>query len=43
VLGIVDSGLPGPKGNREFVVHMHESKHGADPDDVDRWIDTAVG
>jgi 23S rRNA (cytidine1920-2'-O)/16S rRNA (cytidine1409-2'-O)-methyltransferase len=43
VLGVVDSGLPGPKGNREFVVHMRESEQGAKPDDVDRWIDTAVG
>ncbi len=43
VLGVVDSGLPGPKGNREFVVHMRESEHGAKPDDVDRWIDSAVG
>ena len=22
VLGVVDSGLPGPKGNREFLLHL---------------------
>jgi 23S rRNA (cytidine1920-2'-O)/16S rRNA (cytidine1409-2'-O)-methyltransferase len=43
VLGVVDSGLPGPKGNREFVVHLRESDHQPEPDDVDRWIDTAIG
>lgn len=43
VLGVVDSGLPGPKGNREFVVHLRESETGAEPDDVERWIQAAVG
>jgi 23S rRNA (cytidine1920-2'-O)/16S rRNA (cytidine1409-2'-O)-methyltransferase len=43
VLGVVDSGLPGPKGNREFVVHLKESDRTTDPDDLDRWIDTAIG
>ncbi len=43
VLGVVDSGLPGPKGNREFFVHLRASEHPADSDDVDRWIDRAVG
>ncbi len=43
VLGVVDSGLPGPKGNREFVVHLRESEHAAEPDDIDRWIDAAIG
>jgi 23S rRNA (cytidine1920-2'-O)/16S rRNA (cytidine1409-2'-O)-methyltransferase len=42
VRGIVDSGLPGPKGNREFVVHLQHSQEAADPDDLDRWIDEAV-
>ena len=42
VLGVVDSGLPGPKGNREFIVHLHESQETAEPDDLDRWIDEAV-
>ncbi len=43
VLGVVDSGLPGPKGNREFFVHLRESEDAAQPDDVDRWIDAAIG
>ena len=43
VLGVVDSGLPGPKGNREFVVHLRESETGAERDDIKRWIEAAVG
>jgi 23S rRNA (cytidine1920-2'-O)/16S rRNA (cytidine1409-2'-O)-methyltransferase len=43
VLGVVDSGVPGPKGNREFVVHLRESDRVTDPDDLNRWIETAVG
>jgi hypothetical protein len=35
--------LPGPKGNREFVLHLSESDQVAEPDDIDRWIDEAVG
>lgn len=42
VLGVVDSGLPGPKGNREFVLHLRESETRAEPDDVERWIEAAV-
>lgn len=42
-LGVVDSGLPGPKGNREFLVHLIDSPEPTDPDDLDRWIDDAVG
>ncbi|MEO5576081.1 MAG: TlyA family RNA methyltransferase [Gaiellaceae bacterium] len=41
-VGVVDSGLPGPKGNREFFVHLINS---ADPvllDDIDQRIDRAV-
>ena len=41
--GIVDSGLPGPKGNREFVVHLIASEEPSDPDELERWIDDAVG
>src|SRR5262245_32095321 len=41
--GVVDSGLPGPKGNREFVVHFVHDPHPALPDDLDRWLDDAVG
>ena len=42
-LGVVDSGLPGPKGNREFLVHLTDSREPTDPDELDRWIDDAVG
>ncbi|MGH3111219.1 MAG: TlyA family RNA methyltransferase [Gaiellaceae bacterium] len=41
-VGVVDSGLPGPKGNREFFVHLLERAPPADPDDIDRWIAEAV-
>jgi 23S rRNA (cytidine1920-2'-O)/16S rRNA (cytidine1409-2'-O)-methyltransferase len=43
VAGIVDSGHPGPKGNREFVVHLIASERPSDPDDLERRIDAAVG
>jgi 23S rRNA (cytidine1920-2'-O)/16S rRNA (cytidine1409-2'-O)-methyltransferase len=43
LVGVVDSGLPGPKGNREFFVHLIHSEEPAQRDDVDRWIDDAVG
>lgn len=43
VAGIVDSGLPGPKGNREFVVHLRSGEEAHDPDDIARRIDDAVG
>jgi len=41
--GVVDSGLPGPKGNREFFVHLVHRPDAPTPDDIDRWIDEAVG
>jgi 23S rRNA (cytidine1920-2'-O)/16S rRNA (cytidine1409-2'-O)-methyltransferase len=43
VEGVVDSGLPGPKGNREFFVHLRSDRERPGPDDVDRWIERAVG
>jgi 23S rRNA (cytidine1920-2'-O)/16S rRNA (cytidine1409-2'-O)-methyltransferase len=43
VAGVVDSGHPGPKGNREFVVHLIASQEPSDPDDIERRIDAAVG
>ncbi len=43
VLGVVDSGLPGPKGNREFLVHLIDSPEPTDADDLERWIDDAIG
>jgi 23S rRNA (cytidine1920-2'-O)/16S rRNA (cytidine1409-2'-O)-methyltransferase len=42
VVGVVDSGLPGPKGNREFFVHLVNGSTPSDPDDIDRWIAEAV-
>ena len=43
VAGVVDSGHPGPKGNREFVVHLIASERPSDPDELERRIDAAVG
>lgn len=43
VAGVVDSGHPGPKGNREFVVHLIASEKPPDPDELERRIDAAVG
>jgi 23S rRNA (cytidine1920-2'-O)/16S rRNA (cytidine1409-2'-O)-methyltransferase len=40
--GVVDSGLPGPKGNREFFVHLVNRPGRAKADDIDRWIAEAV-
>jgi 23S rRNA (cytidine1920-2'-O)/16S rRNA (cytidine1409-2'-O)-methyltransferase len=42
VVGVVDSGLPGPKGNREFLLHLVQSDHPTLPDDLDARIDDAV-
>ena len=42
VLGVVDSGLPGPKGNREFLLHLAHSDDPRLPDDLDERIDAAV-
>jgi 23S rRNA (cytidine1920-2'-O)/16S rRNA (cytidine1409-2'-O)-methyltransferase len=41
-LGVVDSGLPGPKGNREFFLHLEQSDHPSLPDDLDERIAAAV-
>jgi len=43
VAGVVDSGLPGPKGNREFVLHLEADDRPGLPADLDRWIDDATG
>jgi len=42
-VAVVDSGLPGPKGNREFFLHLVHSARARLPDELDRWIDEAVG
>jgi 23S rRNA (cytidine1920-2'-O)/16S rRNA (cytidine1409-2'-O)-methyltransferase len=41
-IAAVDSGLPGPKGNREFFLHLVHSDRPGLPDDLDDWIATAV-
>jgi 23S rRNA (cytidine1920-2'-O)/16S rRNA (cytidine1409-2'-O)-methyltransferase len=41
-VGVADSGLPGPKGNRELFVHLVERDAPALPPDLERWIDAAV-
>jgi 23S rRNA (cytidine1920-2'-O)/16S rRNA (cytidine1409-2'-O)-methyltransferase len=42
IVGVVDSGLRGPKGNREFFVHLVNAPSRANPDDIDRWIAQAI-
>jgi 23S rRNA (cytidine1920-2'-O)/16S rRNA (cytidine1409-2'-O)-methyltransferase len=42
-VGVVDSGLPGPKGNREFVLHLVNRQEPRLPDDIDSRIAAAVG
>jgi 23S rRNA (cytidine1920-2'-O)/16S rRNA (cytidine1409-2'-O)-methyltransferase len=41
--GAVDSGLPGPKGNREFFLHLLHDDRASLPEELDAWIDAAVG
>jgi 23S rRNA (cytidine1920-2'-O)/16S rRNA (cytidine1409-2'-O)-methyltransferase len=41
--GIVDSGLPGPKGNHEFVLHLVHADHPELPAELDDWIADAAG
>ena len=42
VAGVVDSGLPGPKGNREFFLQLRHADDPKLPDDLDERIDKAV-
>jgi 23S rRNA (cytidine1920-2'-O)/16S rRNA (cytidine1409-2'-O)-methyltransferase len=42
VRGVVDSGLPGPKGNRETFAHLVHSEQPALPDDLDERIERAL-
>jgi 23S rRNA (cytidine1920-2'-O)/16S rRNA (cytidine1409-2'-O)-methyltransferase len=42
VVDVVDSGLPGPKGNREFFLHLTQADDPTLPDDLDERIDAAV-
>jgi len=43
VAGVVDSGLPGPKGNREFFLQLEHDDDPRLPDELDAWIAAAVG
>jgi 23S rRNA (cytidine1920-2'-O)/16S rRNA (cytidine1409-2'-O)-methyltransferase len=43
VAGVVDSGLPGPKGNREFFLHLVHRQEPEIPDELESWIDHAIG
>jgi 23S rRNA (cytidine1920-2'-O)/16S rRNA (cytidine1409-2'-O)-methyltransferase len=40
--GVVDSGLPGPKGNREVFLHLVHREHPHLLDDIDARIDAAI-
>jgi 23S rRNA (cytidine1920-2'-O)/16S rRNA (cytidine1409-2'-O)-methyltransferase len=42
-VGVADSGLPGPKGNREFFVHLSNREGAKLPPELDDWIADAVG
>ena len=42
VAGVVDSGLPGPKGNREFFLHLVHRDEPELPDELESWIDEAI-
>jgi 23S rRNA (cytidine1920-2'-O)/16S rRNA (cytidine1409-2'-O)-methyltransferase len=39
---VVESGLPGPKGNREFFLWLVDTERAALPPELDRWIAEAV-
>ncbi len=42
VAGVVDSGLPGPKGNHEFFLHLLHTRDPRLPDDLDEQIEQAL-
>jgi 23S rRNA (cytidine1920-2'-O)/16S rRNA (cytidine1409-2'-O)-methyltransferase len=42
-VGVVDSGLPGPKGNREVFLHLRHREHPRLLDDIDARIAAAIG
>jgi 23S rRNA (cytidine1920-2'-O)/16S rRNA (cytidine1409-2'-O)-methyltransferase len=41
--GVVDSALPGPKGNREFFLYLVHNERPRLPDELESWIESAVG
>jgi 23S rRNA (cytidine1920-2'-O)/16S rRNA (cytidine1409-2'-O)-methyltransferase len=42
VAGVVDSGLPGPKGNREFFLQLVHRERPELPRELESWIDEAI-
>jgi 23S rRNA (cytidine1920-2'-O)/16S rRNA (cytidine1409-2'-O)-methyltransferase len=42
-VGVTDSGLPGPKGNREFFLHLVHRPDPELPPELDGWIGDAAG
>ena len=42
-IGVADSGLPGPKGNREFFLHLVHRERSELPPELEDWIAHAVG
>jgi 23S rRNA (cytidine1920-2'-O)/16S rRNA (cytidine1409-2'-O)-methyltransferase len=43
VRAVVDSGLPGPKGNREFFLHLVHCERPVLHEELGGWIERAVG
>jgi 23S rRNA (cytidine1920-2'-O)/16S rRNA (cytidine1409-2'-O)-methyltransferase len=41
--GVIDSGLPGPKGNHEYVLHLVHRPDAELPGELGEWIVDAVG
>jgi len=42
-IGVADSGRPGPKGNREFFLHLADDAGPTLPIELESWIADAVG
>jgi 23S rRNA (cytidine1920-2'-O)/16S rRNA (cytidine1409-2'-O)-methyltransferase len=42
-VGVADSGLPGPKGNRETFLHLVARDEPVLAPELDDWIEHAVG
>jgi 23S rRNA (cytidine1920-2'-O)/16S rRNA (cytidine1409-2'-O)-methyltransferase len=42
VHGVIDSGLPGPKGNHEYVLHLVHRPDAELPVELERWLADAV-
>ena len=41
--GVTDSGLPGPKGNREYFLHLVHQPEPSLPEELEDWIRDAAG